>query len=55
VVPSYFSRRYAERKQPRGEDVHYLEIATADHFDLIDPHSRAWPKVERTALHMMGE
>ncbi|HXW91455.1 MAG TPA: alpha/beta hydrolase [Terriglobales bacterium] len=55
VVPSYFSRKYAELKKRRGEDVHYLEIATADHFDLIDPHSRAWPKVESTVLHMMGE
>jgi acetyl esterase/lipase len=54
VVPSYFSRNYAEQKKGRGEDVHYLEIATAGHFDLIDPRSRAWPKVESTVLHMMG-
>jgi acetyl esterase/lipase len=54
VVPSYFSRNYAEQKKGRGEDVHYLEIATAGHYDLIDPRSRAWPKVESTVLHMMG-
>jgi acetyl esterase/lipase len=54
VVPSYISRTYAERKKSRGEDVHYLEIGTAGHFDLIDPHSKAWPKVESTVLHMMG-
>jgi len=54
IVPSNFSRTYAERKKPRGEDVHYLEIATAGHFDLIDPRSKAWPKVESTVLHMMG-
>ena len=36
------------KRRSRGEDVHYLEIATAGHFDLIDPHSNAWPKVENT-------
>jgi acetyl esterase/lipase len=55
VVSSYFSRSYAERKQQSHEDVHYLEIATAGHFDLIDPRSKAWPKVEGTVLHMMGQ
>jgi len=54
IVPSYFSRTYAERKKQRAEDVHYLEIATAGHFDVIDPRSKAWPKVESTVLHMMG-
>ncbi len=55
VVPSYFSRTYAELKKQRGENVHYLEIATAGHFDLIDPHARAWEKVESTVLHMLGQ
>jgi acetyl esterase/lipase len=46
VVPASFSRQFAEEKKKRGEAVHYLEIASAGHFDLIDPHSSAWPKVE---------
>lgn len=54
IVPSFFSRNYAQQKQPRGEDVHYLEISTAGHFDLIDPRSNAWPKVEDTVRHMLG-
>jgi acetyl esterase/lipase len=54
IVPAYFSRNYAEQKKKQGEDVHYLEIATAGHFELIDPHSAAWPKVESTALHLLG-
>lgn len=54
IVPSNFSRNYAERKKGRGEDVHYLEISTAGHFDLIDPHSNAWPKVENTLLHLIS-
>ena len=54
VVPSYFSRNYAQQKKTKGEDVHYLEISTAGHFDLIDPHSQAWPKVQDTVLHLLG-
>jgi len=55
VVPSYFSRGYAEQKKRKGEDVHYLEISTAGHFELIDPHSSAWPRVESTVLHLLGD
>lgn len=54
VVPPNFSREYAEEKKKRGEDVHLLEIAQAGHFDLIDPHSAAWPKVEETVLRLLA-
>ena len=54
VVPSYFSRNYAERKKERGEDTRYFEIPAATHFDLIDPHSNAWPVVENTVLRLLG-
>jgi acetyl esterase/lipase len=53
VVSSYFSRSYAEQKKKSGEDVHYLEISTAGHFDLIDPRSTAWPKVESTVVNLL--
>ena len=53
TVPSYFSRQYAELKKKNGEDVHYLEISTAGHFDLIDPHSNAWPRVEDTVRRLL--
>jgi dipeptidyl aminopeptidase/acylaminoacyl peptidase len=55
VVPSYFSRQYAQEKQKREEDVHYTEISTAGHFDLIDPHSKAWPTVENTVRRLLGQ
>jgi acetyl esterase/lipase len=53
-VPASLSRTYVETKKASGEDVHYLEIATATHFDLIDPHSTAWPRVESTVLHLLS-
>jgi len=54
VVPSYFSRQYAEQKKARGEDVHYTEVSTASHYDLIDPRSKAWPTVENTVRRLLG-
>ena len=54
VVPSIISRTYAQQKKGRGENVHYLEISTAGHYDLIDPGSQAWPRVQDTVLHLIG-
>lgn len=54
VVPPAFSRDYVAARQKRSgtekEDAHLLEIAGADHFDLIDPRSQAWTQVEKTVL-----
>jgi len=53
TVPPFLSRNYTEQKKRAGENVHYLEISTAGHFDLIDPRSTAWAKVEGTVLHLL--
>jgi acetyl esterase/lipase len=57
VVPPAFSRDYVSVKQKRSgrekEDVDLLEIAGADHFDLIDPRSQAWTQVEKTVLELL--
>jgi acetyl esterase/lipase len=53
TVPPFLSRNYTEQKKTRGENVHYLEISTAGHFDLVDPRSIAWPKVEGTVMHLL--
>jgi acetyl esterase/lipase len=54
VVPPIFSRNYVQEKKKKAEEVHLLEVATAGHFELIDPRSTAWPKVEQTALHLLA-
>jgi len=52
TIPPQFSRDYvAGKKRRQGdqkEDVHLLEIDGADHFDLIDPRSKAWQQVQKT-------
>lgn len=56
VVPPEFSRNYVAAKIKRSgkekEDAHLLAIAGSDHFDLIDPRSSAWKRVEETVLQL---
>ena len=52
VVPPEFSREYVSKKKKADEKVELLEIARADHFDLIDPRSAAWAQVEAKILNL---
>jgi len=54
TVPPPISRNYTMEKKQKGEDVHYLEVSTAGHYELIDPRSTAWPKVQDTILHLLA-
>jgi acetyl esterase/lipase len=54
VVPPDFSRDYTGRKKKAGEDVTLLDLAKADHFDVIDPRSTAWPQIEISLLQLLG-
>jgi acetyl esterase/lipase len=56
TVPPAFSREYVSAKQTAAssEDTQLLEIAAADHFDLIDPRSAAWKQVRDTILRLIG-
>jgi len=47
TVPPSMSRDYAAAKKLAGENVEFIEIAGANHFDLIDPSSEAFPAVLR--------
>ena len=55
VVPPGFSRDYVEKNKKAKEEVTLVEIAGADHFDLIDPRSAAWPQVEAQVLKLVGQ
>jgi len=46
-VPYSISEGYAKAKQAKGEDVELLTLATADHFDIVDPQSEVWPQIEK--------
>ena len=55
TVPPEFSRDYvaAKRKRSPKEHARLLEIAAADHLDVIDPRSNACNKVEDTVLELI--
>jgi len=57
TVPPQFSRDYVAEKNarhPKRKESAYLrEIAGADHYDLIDPHSSAWPVVQKTVRELV--
>jgi acetyl esterase/lipase len=59
IVPPEFSRDYvaAKRKQTgkEKEDANLLEIPGAGHFDLIDPRTSAWKRVEETVLRLSSQ
>lgn len=58
TVPPAFSREYVAEKQKREgsqkEDAHLLEISGSGHFDLIDPNSQAWKRVEETIVQLIA-
>jgi hypothetical protein len=43
-----------KKKGKEGEQCGLLMIPRADHFDLIDPRSKAWDPVEQTIRHVLG-
>jgi len=57
TVPPQFSRDYIAAKNKRSgklkEDAHLLEIDRANHFDLIDPRSQAWQRVQKTVEELI--
>jgi acetyl esterase/lipase len=53
VIPPAFGPDYVAAKQKTKEDTHLLVIDGADHFDLIDPRSPAWKRVEQTVLDLL--
>ena len=56
TVPPAFSRDYVtakgEHAGKKNEDVHFIEVPGADHYDLIDPASKAWKNVENKVIEL---
>jgi acetyl esterase/lipase len=52
IVPVQMSRDYTKHKLERHESVNLLEIPKAGHFQVVDPQSSVWPKVEKSILSL---
>ena len=44
------SSAYAENAKRIGDTVNTDIISVADHFDIVDPQSKAWPRVRAAFL-----
>jgi acetyl esterase/lipase len=51
IVPPDHSRAYALAARAAGDDVHLIEAAGADHFDVIEPADETWS----TTCRWLGE
>jgi dipeptidyl aminopeptidase/acylaminoacyl peptidase len=54
TVPVAFSRDYVGAKQKMKEDARLVEIAGAGHFELVDPRTSAWKRVEKVVVEAVG-
>jgi acetyl esterase/lipase len=53
VVPVSIARAFVESRKGDPEPPSLIEIPTANHLDLIDPESRAWPRVLDVILQLL--
>lgn len=53
-IPPQLPARWADRGRRMGETVAVEMIAGADHFDVVDPESKAWGRVLGVVEKMLG-
>jgi acetyl esterase/lipase len=52
-IPSELPARWAEMARHQGDAVTVTMIPSADHFDVVDPQSKAWATVQAAVLTMV--
>ena len=53
-IPPQLPVRWAERGRGMGERVSVEMIEGANHFDVVDPESKAWPRVMAALVKALG-
>jgi hypothetical protein len=53
-VPCELSRGYAERKKQAGERVELITLENTGHFEIVDPESDVWAKVQGVFVAFAG-
>ena len=54
VVPAEQSREFSSRAAARGDQVRFVNVEGAGHFDLISPDAGAWAEVENAVVDLVG-
>ncbi len=52
-IPADLPKRWAEKARRQGDPVTVMMIPRADHFDVVDPESKAWPEVLAAILRLV--
>jgi len=52
-IPSDLPRQWAEKARRQGDQVTVTMIPGADHFDIVDPESAAWPTVQAALIRLL--
>ncbi len=53
-IPPRLPERWAENARRQGDPVSVTIIPGADHFDVVDPQSKAWPQIAAAMRHVLG-
>jgi acetyl esterase/lipase len=54
AVAVKFGRDYETAARKSGDDVRFIVVEKAGHFEVIAPRSGAWPVVEKALLELLG-
>ena len=53
-VPYEISKSYADAKKKAGEKVELLTLPNIGHFEIVDPQSAVWPKIQSTIQSLLS-
>jgi acetyl esterase/lipase len=53
-IPPALPDRWAENARRQGDQATVTIIPGADHFDVVDPDSKAWPVIQSAILHSLA-
>lgn len=53
-VPYAISQDYVARKKSAGEPVELITFDQAGHFELVDPASKQWPRVQQAVVELIS-
>ena len=51
-VPYEISKSYSDRKTKSGEHVELITLPDIGHFEIVDPHSKVWDKVQASIVKL---
>jgi acetyl esterase/lipase len=53
-VPYEISKSYADAKKKAGEQVELITLTNIGHFEIVDPGSAVWPKIQEILLGLVN-